>query len=83
MLTIAGCPLLSLSVLSQGTRMLSLSREGVTLSPDSFPPSCQNSHKAEDDGSGETHKQEEGQGAQDGRDDNHASAPPAGPRVDG
>lgn len=48
-----------------------------------LPFRLRNSHKAEDDGSSEAHEQEEGQGAQNGRDDNHASTPSAGPRVNG
>lgn len=39
------------------------------------------SHEAEDDGASKGYQQDEGQGAQDGRDDDHATAAPAWPRV--
>ena len=45
------------------------------------PPAGRYSHEAEDDGASKADEQEEGQGAQDGRDDDHTPAPPAGPRV--
>lgn len=49
--------------------------------PQSGPPAGRYSQKAEDNGSGKGDQQEKGQGAQDGRDDDHAPAPPAWPRV--
>lgn len=45
-------------------------------------PAGRHSHKAEDDGASKAHKQEGGQGTQDGRDDNHTPAAPAWPCVD-
>lgn len=56
--------------------------ECVQGGPQSCPPAGRYSQKAEDDDTGKGDEQEEGQGAQDGRDDDHASASPAGPRVD-
>lgn len=50
--------------------------------PESCPPAGGYSQKAEDNGTSKGNEQEEGQGAQDGRDDDHAPAPPARPRVD-
>lgn len=50
--------------------------------PESCPAVDGYSQKAEDNGARKGDEQEEGQGAQDGRDNDHTPAPPARPRVD-
>lgn len=50
--------------------------------PESRPAADGYSQKAEDNGARKGDEQEEGQGAQDGRDNDHAPTPPAWPRVD-
>lgn len=46
------------------------------------PSSWLYSHEAEDNGTDKAQEQEEGQGAQDGGDNDHAATSPARPRVD-
>lgn len=61
---------------------MTLPRMRVQCAPEPCPPAAGYSHETEDGGASEAQEQEEGQGAQDGRDDDHAAAPPARPRVD-